>query len=47
MGRRAVVIFDDETFGRIRKLAVDNDVSFAEQVRVLVEWGLEASGAEG
>ena len=51
-GRRAVVIFDDETFDRIRQLALNDGVSFAEQVRILVQWGMDSAeagrpGAEG
>lgn len=37
-----VVRLDDETFAEVRDLAVKNGTSFAEQVRTLVEWGLEA-----
>jgi hypothetical protein len=39
---RIVVSFDDETFAVIRKRAIQRGTSFAEQVRQLVEWGLEA-----
>lgn len=39
---RVVCAFDEETFGEIRKLAEKAETSFAEQVRRLVEWGLEA-----
>ncbi len=39
---RIVVSFDDETFATIRQRALDNGTSFAEQVRQLCEWGLEA-----
>jgi hypothetical protein len=38
--RRIVVAFDEETFGEVRTRAVDGKTSFAEQVRLLVEWGL-------
>lgn len=38
--KRVVVSFDDETFDQIRRRAVNENTSFAEQVRVLVEWGL-------
>ena len=38
--RRIVVQFDDETFEQIRRRAVKAKTSFAEQVRLLVEWGL-------
>ena len=40
--RRIVVSFDEETFDAVRKLAESTGTSFAEQVRLLVEWGLEA-----
>lgn len=40
--RRIVIEWDEETFHQIERLAVDSDVSFAEMVRQLVEWGLEA-----
>jgi hypothetical protein len=43
--RRIVVRFDDETFAAIRRRAEEADTSFAEEVRTLVEWGLE--DAEG
>ena len=36
------VRFDSETFDEIRKRAIKEGTSFAEQVRILVEWGLEA-----
>lgn len=39
--KRIVVAFDDETFEVIRDRAVKAQTSFAEQVRQLVEWGLE------
>ena len=39
--RRCMVAFDDETFEEIRQLAVENGTSFAEQIRLLVEFGLE------
>ncbi len=38
---RIVVSFDDETFATIRQRALDDGTSFAEQVRLLCEWGLE------
>lgn len=38
--RRIVVAFDEDTFGEIRTLATKSETSFAEQVRLLVEWGL-------
>lgn len=40
--RRIVVSFDEETFGQVRELAVKAGTSFAEQARLLVEFGLEA-----
>ena len=40
--RSIKVAFDEETFEEIRRLAAENRCSFAEQVRCLVEWGLEA-----
>lgn len=44
--KRIVVSFDDETFDTIRARAVENGTSFAEQVRELVEWGLDTYKAE-
>lgn len=41
--RRIVVEFDPDTFGQIDGMAKRDDVSFAEKVRQLVEWGLEAA----
>jgi hypothetical protein len=40
--RRIVVSFDEETFGEVRGLALKAGTSFAEQARLLVEFGLEA-----
>ena len=40
--RSIKVAFDEETFEEIRGLAAASQRSFAEQVRCLVEWGLEA-----
>ena len=40
--RRINVTFDDDVFEEIRALAVKKQTSFGEQVRILVEWGLEA-----
>lgn len=40
--RRIVVSFDEETFWQVRGLAVKAGTSFAEQARLLVEFGLEA-----
>lgn len=38
---RIVCSFDAETFSQIRTRAVRSGTSFAEQVRLLTEWGLE------
>jgi len=38
---KIVCAFDVETFDDIRKRAVKAETSVAEQVRKLVEWGLE------
>lgn len=43
--KRIVVSFDAETFDQIRTRAVAKGTSFAEQVRILTEWGLEADNA--
>jgi hypothetical protein len=37
-----VVRIDDETFAEIRAIAVAEQTSFSEQIRMLIEWGLEA-----
>ena len=34
--------FDPDTFAEIKGLAKRDDVSFSEQVRTLVQWGIEA-----
>lgn len=34
------IIFDEDTFNEIRKMAIKKRTSFGEQVRLLVEWGL-------
>ena len=39
--RRIVVGFDPETFEQVRNLAKKSGVSFSEQARQLVEFGLE------
>jgi hypothetical protein len=39
--RRIVITLDDETFSAVRSRALEQRTSFAEQVRILVEWGLE------
>lgn len=43
MRPQIVVRFDRATFGQIRARAVAENTSFAEQVRLLAEWGLEAA----
>jgi hypothetical protein len=45
-GRRYTIGFDDETGDQVRKLASAERVSFAEKIRQLVEWGLEAERSE-
>jgi hypothetical protein len=40
--KRIAVSFDDETFDQVRELAAKAGISFAEQNRQLVEFGLEA-----
>lgn len=40
--RRIIVSFPEETFAEIRERAERERTSFAEQVRTLVEWGLES-----
>mgnify|MGYP000265306718 CR=1 FL=1 len=35
--------FEDETFGEIRMRTIAEGTSINEQVRILVEWGLEAA----
>lgn len=39
---KVVVAFDEETFDQIHNLAVKQGTSFAEQVRILTTWGMEA-----
>lgn len=41
--RRTDVYFDHDTYDIIRQRAVANRTSFAEEVRTLVEWGLESA----
>ncbi len=38
--RRIIVSFDQETFQQIREQAATARNSFAEQVRLYVEWGM-------
>lgn len=40
--RQTSIVFDAETFGEIEAAAHRRGVTFSEQVRLLVEWGLEA-----
>lgn len=48
MHKRIVVSFAAEDFDEIRERALKEGTSFAEQVRLLVTWGLEAdAGAQG
>ncbi|MCG8506197.1 MAG: hypothetical protein MI755_16455 [Sphingomonadales bacterium] len=42
-----VVAFDEETFDAIRQRAISEGTSFGEQVRTLVEWGLDDAEAYG
>lgn len=45
--KRVVISFDDETFDALRELAVKEQTSFAEQVRLHVEWGMDATRPGG
>lgn len=40
--KRCMVSFDDETFDQIREMAVKSERPFSQQVRELVEHGLES-----
>jgi hypothetical protein len=40
---QVVVRLDDEMFEEVRQRAEREKTSFGEQVRILVEWGLEAA----
>lgn len=42
--RQTIVRMDAETFEEIRERAVREKTSFSEQVRLLLEWGLETAG---
>jgi hypothetical protein len=44
--KRIVVGFDSETFDQVRGLAKEAKSSFSEQVRQLIEFGLEAVEGE-
>jgi hypothetical protein len=37
---KIVIIIDDETFAEVRRRAVKAGTSVAEQMRILIEWGL-------
>lgn len=39
--KRLSTSFDDETFGQVRELAIAQGTSCSEQIRQLVEFGLE------
>jgi hypothetical protein len=43
--QRIIIGFDPETFTQVRRRAKSAGTSFAEQVRVLVEFGLETASA--
>ncbi|HMO09152.1 MAG TPA: hypothetical protein PKD10_16105 [Paracoccaceae bacterium] len=43
--RQVVIKMDSDQFAEVRALAVANGISLAEQLRLLIEWGLEASSA--
>lgn len=38
---QAVVRFDPDTFAQVRQRAIDEGTSFGEQIRILVDLGLE------
>lgn len=44
--RRIVVAFDEDTFALVRDRALAEQTSFAEQIRRMVEWGLESPVCE-
>lgn len=39
--RRIIIEFDNEMFDEIRQRAIKHHTTFAEQVRTLVQWGLD------
>ena len=41
--RKTVCIFDPEMHATLRRMAIENNVSFAEQVRTVVTWGLDSA----
>lgn len=42
---KVTIRLDEETFEELRKRALKNCTTFAEQVRLFVEWGLEVDEA--
>ena len=42
---RVVIVFPDDMFRNVRARAIAKKTSFAEQARLLIEWGLEADHA--
>ena len=40
--RKIVIAVEHETFETLRNRAIRDNTSFAEQVRILIEWGLES-----
>ena len=44
--RRINLTLDNDTFDEVRALALAKETSFAEQMRLLVEWGLEAAAED-
>ena len=46
-GRKQVVVkMDGDQFDFIRKRAIRENTSVAEQIRNLIEWGIESTGEE-
>lgn len=43
--RQVVIVMDDDQFDEVRALAEAQGTSTAEQLRNLIEWGLEAANA--
>lgn len=43
--RRVVILFPGEMFRDIRDRAAKKQTSFAEQARLLIEWGFEAEAS--
>lgn len=44
---KCVVALDPDTFAEVRRRALREGTSFAEQVRLLIEWGLMADEEPG